>query len=307
MALPEPIEPEDLPPSKAPAEDRPDWLVGAEEGVEEELKRKSLTENAPAPAGIPVELRRPEALAPEPPASGGRVGLPLPRMARPDGGSLAEAEAAKAEAEAKPQKPVAWKGASGSVPKLKIVSVAGTPSPAPELSKRGAAEADEEFATAEDAVPDMPGGESDAAPSRPLGPGRPAPRAAVPSLDEPWWLVVGERIATDRKIHILIGAAVVLFAVILLWPKGGNSVAISAIRKHPERYEGQTVTVSGRVGEVYAVGQGHTFYLHQGRDTLVVYTRMRTPVSREKLQIVGSVTMGFLDGAPRVAVFETGS
>lgn len=305
MALPERVEPEDkIPASHAPASDRPDWLVGAEEGVEEELKRKSQTEAEAKPAGAPVELRRPESIEPAAPSGGGRVGLPLPRMVRPDGGSLAKAETAKAEAEAKPQKPVAWKGASGSIPKLSIASLAPPPSTSPELSQKR--DDDEEgFAPAENAAPVMPGGESDAAPAAPKGPSaRPQAKA---TLDEPWWLVIGEKVATDRKIQILIGAVVVLIVAIMMWPKGGNTVPISSIRKHPERYEGQTVTVSGRVGEVFAVGQGHTFYLHQGRDTLVIYTRMRTPVSRQKVQIVGSVTMGFLDGAPRVAVFETGS
>lgn len=308
MSLPERVEPEnESTVSSVPAADRPDWLVGAEEGVEEELKRKSLTE-ADSPAGAPVELRRPEALEPQAPSAGARVGLPLPRMVRPDGGTLAQAEAAKVEAEAKPEKPVAWKGASGSIPKLTIASLAGPPSASPELSqKKSDAEDDNEgFAPPDQGVPVMPGGESDSAPAPILrGPGARAP--SKPALDEPWWLVLGERVATDRKVQIAIGAVVVLVLAVILWPKGGNSVAISAIRKHPERFEGQIVTVRGRIGEVFAVGQGHTFYLLEGRDTLVVYTRMRTPVSRQRVQIIGSVTMGYLDGAPRVAVFETGS
>ena len=53
------------------------------------------------------------------------------------------------------------------------------------------------------------------------------------------------------------------------------------------------------------VGQGYVFNLHQGRDTLVVFTRLRSPRSRERTTVVGSVSMGYLDGAPRVALFET--
>jgi len=64
------------------------------------------------------------------------------------------------------------------------------------------------------------------------------------------------------------------------------------------------VAVSGRVGETFPVGGGYAFYLHQGRDTIVVFTRSRVPTFRQRVQIVGSVSTGFLEGVPRAAIFE---
>ena len=62
--------------------------------------------------------------------------------------------------------------------------------------------------------------------------------------------------------------------------------------------------VNGRVGEVFHVGGGYAFYLLQGRDTIVVFTRSRVPVPRQNVTVVASVSTGFLDGAPRQALFE---
>jgi hypothetical protein len=314
MVLPEPIEPDTPEPAPEaakrapdpPASDRPDWLVGAEEGVEHELKRKGLEAS-----GAPVELRRPEPPVdlrrPEPPAEDvapARVGLPLPRMTRPDAASTPEPAKDK-----KPEAPVPWKGAGTSVPKLRLASVAEPPSSAPELSrKRSGAAADEDEAFEPDSVPAGPmAGGSFAAEAKPAAVGAPSP-VKVQGLNEPWWLIVGERLATDRKLQLIVGGGIaVVLALTFFWPHGENSVSISALHKHPERFEGQTVRVRGRVGEVFPVGQGHAFYLHSGRDTLVIYTRSNAPESRRTIEVVGSVTMGYLDGAPRVAVFATGS
>ena len=62
--------------------------------------------------------------------------------------------------------------------------------------------------------------------------------------------------------------------------------------------------VKGRIGDVFPIGDGYVFNLHQGRDTVVVFTRSRLPVSHEKAEVVGTVSTGYLDGVPRVAVFE---
>ena len=62
--------------------------------------------------------------------------------------------------------------------------------------------------------------------------------------------------------------------------------------------------MSGRVGETFPVGGGYAFYLHQGRDTIVVFTRSRVPTFRQRVQIVGSVSTGFLEGVPHAAIFE---
>jgi hypothetical protein len=53
------------------------------------------------------------------------------------------------------------------------------------------------------------------------------------------------------------------------------------------------------------VGGGYAFYLRQGREDIVVFTRSRVPVRREELTIEGSISNGVLDGKTRQALFET--
>ena len=64
------------------------------------------------------------------------------------------------------------------------------------------------------------------------------------------------------------------------------------------------VHVEGRVGEVFPVGGGYAFYLRDGRDTMVVFTRSRTPERDEHVKIDGTVSTGYLDGQARTALFE---
>jgi hypothetical protein len=279
MAEPEPIDPT----PESTHEPRPDWLVGAEEGAQSEYVRPPL----PAP---PVDLHRP--VAPEEP---GRVGLPLP-----------SAPAPKPEPAA-PEKPTPWRAAASSVPQLRLVAPTAKPSSAPELSRRFV---DEEEPSTPDPAP-LPddehslGEEQD--PKAESSPRMPDLARKGVGLDEPWWLIATERLATDRKLQMMIGGALALvIAIAILWPRGSASVGLGNLRHHPERFQGQTVQVEGRVGDVFSVGGAYAFNLHQGRDTLVIYTRTRTPVSRQKVKVIGSLSMGYLDGVPRLALFETG-
>jgi hypothetical protein len=100
-------------------------------------------------------------------------------------------------------------------------------------------------------------------------------------------------------------AVIAVVALMMFRPKEEQTVSISAIRHHPERFDGRPVKVKGRVGEVYAVGGGYAFHLYQGRDDIVVFTRSRVPVRREEVTISGSISNGILDGKPRQALFET--
>ena len=52
------------------------------------------------------------------------------------------------------------------------------------------------------------------------------------------------------------------------------------------------------------MGASYAYWLHQGRDTIVVFTRLHTPIPREKVKVTGSVSMGYLDGVPRLSLFE---
>jgi hypothetical protein len=108
----------------------------------------------------------------------------------------------------------------------------------------------------------------------------------------------------SRALVLVALAAIALVAVMMFRPKQAETISISAIRKHPERFEGRPVKVRGRVGEVFPVGGGFAFHLHQGRDDIVVFTRSRVPVRREELTISGSISNGILDGKPRQALFE---
>ena len=100
-------------------------------------------------------------------------------------------------------------------------------------------------------------------------------------------------------------AVIAVVALMMFRPKEEQTVSISAIRHHPERFDGRPVKVRGRVGEVYEVGGGYAFHLYQGRDDLVVFTRSRVPVRREEVTITGSISNGILDGKSRQALFET--
>ena len=106
---------------------------------------------------------------------------------------------------------------------------------------------------------------------------------------------------------IFVALAVIgVVALMMFRPKSDEqTVSIAAIHRHPERFDGRPVKIKGRVGEVYEVGGGYAFYLRQGRDDIVVFTRSRVPVRREEVTIEGSISNGVLDGKTRQALFET--
>jgi hypothetical protein len=115
-----------------------------------------------------------------------------------------------------------------------------------------------------------------------------------------------DALTTDRRIQATVLGGLVLVATVWFWPKGQEpTVSISRIKKHPAVYEGQPIRLRGTIGEVFAMGEGYVFHLHQGRDTVVVFTRTRTPEVHARVDVVGHVSTGYLDGVPRVAVFES--
>ena len=222
----------------------------------------------PAPARPAGDPSTPELRA----VPGGRVGLPI--------------ESRPAEA---PPRPVAWTAAGNSVPRLTQV---------PEIQRRALPNAADE-PDVERLAEDVPGPEADHFGA--------APRHAAPAprLEEPWWMVVGERLAGDRRLLAGLGIASALaIGVFALWPRSSASVHLREIHRHPERWEGRTVQVEGRIGDVFPIGSGYVFQLHQGRDTIVVFTRTRVPERRQRVQVAGEVSAGYLDGRARLAILE---
>jgi hypothetical protein len=122
----------------------------------------------------------------------------------------------------------------------------------------------------------------------PMAEDKPAPQG--PSIR--WELVIG----------------VVLVVALVGWlgmrAVADRSESIVTIRNHPASFDGRTVALRGKVGEVFDLGGSSTYLLHQGRDTIVVFTRGRAPVSGSTVMVHGSVSIGYLDGAPRAALFE---
>jgi hypothetical protein len=281
--------------SETPSSARPDWLVGAEEGVDAELARRK---NAEAGADAPVLKRRElpqEEIEGRPRwTSPGPVSLSRPAEPEATGaGPVPKAPAAQ------PAKPVAWTAAASSVPSLRVIRGQGPERPAPPARAL----------QPDDLLAEFP---DDSGPPQPhlaaVGPGTagasgaPAPRVAPPR--ESWWLVAVDAVRTQPRVQVLLGLLVVILAAWIFWPRTSHSVQVSDILLHAERWDGRTVEVSGRTGEVFPLGGSYAFNLHSGSDTLVVFTRSRVPRPRQRVTVSGTVSTGYLDGVPRMSLFE---
>ncbi len=265
MGFPDPIEDEDTPgsgsgPSKqrSSPEDanRPDWLVGAEEGAEAEHEARSSSTS--------FELRRPDGQAPQ--------------SRRPPQDEPEETGRAKA-----------WTGAASSVPRLQEARRAS-------LAPRATFSPHDEEEIADGEFPD------DGEPQGQAG----SPRRVAKPLQEAWWVVWLDALTSDRRVQLIVlGSLLGVLALVIVWPRGEQGVALRQIRKTPQAYANQTVRVNGRVGEVFEMGGGYVFHLLQGRDTLVVFTRFQRPAVHERISVVGTVSTGYLDGTARLALFES--
>jgi hypothetical protein len=286
---PDPDHEEDSPREAAPPPrrggPRPDWLVGADEGAAADYQR---VDNRLPPKQDPPKLSLHQ--GPAPPAGA--------RPAAPAAPAQPTPPASGTQPPAAPQKPVAWAAAGNSIPRLRVdstlsesvpVAIRTPPSEPPPALETGLPGADD------DGFPDDAAG---AAPAR-------TTRRPVVVLHEPWWIVALEALRSTRRVQIIVAVALVAaITLIFLRPKGEPGVSIVAIHHHPERYDGQTVRLKGMVGEVFMVGGSYAYYLHQGRDTMVVFTRTHVPLSRQRVTVVGSVSAGFLDGVSRQVLFE---
>jgi len=263
----------------APDAERPDWLVGAEEGAQAEEQRE-------APPAPHLKLVRP---------AQGAGPAPTPGAAP------------------KPSRPEAWKAAASSVPKLQRVEDAAAaprrpaPPPAPKAEPAWAEPAFGATGAREpDGFSDFGGAGSDPVlDDDPLAvaPAAPAPQRPT-ALDEPWWTVAIDTVRTSRAMQLGVLAALLAVLAWFMWPRSQPTIAIGTIHDHPERYDGVTVRVQGKVGDVYEIGGAYAYYLQQGRDTIVVFSRVRRPYRNEKVHVAGSVSMGYLDGVARPSIFE---
>jgi hypothetical protein len=294
-----PIEPENPesdddafapPPPPARSNARPDWLVGADEGANAEMSRTRDKDRPHTPLRLvrPGEVAQPgeddtdldtpagfERLPQMRAETTARPGLPVPKAKKP-GPDVA-----------------AWQAAGSSIPKLRrstpVVAAAPT-------SKREFTHEDEEVEVESD----------DQHPMQEIGTGK--ARAAAPPplkpLDEAWYLVVFDALQTNRRLQILIAALLLVLGVTSLKPWQERPTPLSKIRKNSEIYDGHAVMVHGKVGDVFPIAGGYTYFLLQGRDTIVVFTHLRHPEMNQHLTVRGTVSTGYLDGLPRQAIFE---
>ncbi len=299
-----PLPEEEGRPSSAPSADQPNWLMNAEVSAEGER-------SAPRPeprhdsSRLNTSNDLSESVPPERPIAPTRPARPQPTD-RSVG-------------------PTPWTAAASSVPKLRIEAAAapvdadadfdqplrsGRPKPVVAIRPvRPVRPTDEDEDEDEPRTlsphSDLDGEGEEEEDGFPADGPRNVIALPVRKLDEPFWIV-----ALDwMQVHPLavIGTAVALAAIVAtwaMWPRSEKGISLHELRTHAARWDAQTVRLNGRVGEVFNVGAGWAYYLHQGRDTIVVFTRGTPPRSRAHVSIVGSVSTGYLDGSPRQAIFQ---
>ena len=259
-------------PPKPPA--RPDWLVGASEALETEFTRPTDQPDQ-APPGLRSAFPQP----PRAPAG--------PRPPNPYEGFAQSA---------------AGRSFTSNWMDTGYVAGGATPSsatPAPDGQDAAVADPEPEADVVSEEDDALAGPET---PTAAAGKARWSPPPPPP---KPWWEPWLAQARTPAGM-IAIGVAVVLLILlrVLFGPKD-YTVSLARVRHHAREYDGQTVKLNGKVGdEVYPVGGGYSFYLLQGRDTIVVFTRSRTPVPNQRVSVSGTISTGVLNGELRQALLE---
>ncbi len=324
-ALPDDPLPDETP--KPPAAAPADWLVGPEEGLAAEMERTespsalfqrptllrpAATDAAPAPTPA-----SPRPLSPTPSAS------PLPPAPRPLAGAAPVpptpiappaplAATRRAPGTVTPDSDddgfesgvggMTWEPGARSVPSLRR-DTAGPFAPVPEPTHDFPMDDAEERAHASAAaMAAMAASVAEA--TRPHTVVTPE-AFEVTAVAMPWWMQAIHTLRSDRRVQVLVGLVAVVLVTVALWPRGERPVSIANLRKHAERFDGVEVKVEGRVGQVFRVGGGYAYYLQDGRDTLVVFTRGREPRERQRKSVHGTMSTGYLDGQSTVALFES--
>ncbi len=339
MTLPIPDD-DDVTPSANDGTDRPDWLVDTDEGLGQSPVRSVPPRATPGipPAGGPSAAAVPHAgIAPvrhTPAVPAKAEGLVRPAM--PDVPLPAEShewegqrgyEPASIQAQASPSRS-AETASAGATP---AADPARPTMPAPpgntptaqasrdEIRARVAAGA---WSAAASSIPSLRGARrrttpvddpmpDDAWDEEPFTTPRAVsvdPNAPVPAARHPRDPIAAALKLVSRVplpvIAVMVGVLVaVAIAAVMMRPKE-EFTSIRHIKTHAREMDGQLVNIRGTVGQSFPVGGGFAFYLHQSRDTIVVFTRNRTPIERKHIKLMGTVSTGYLDGAPRAAIFE---
>jgi len=320
VAEPDPIEPQsgELP-TPAKSEERADWLCGPEEGIQAELGRNEREAGTPVAA---PKLTRPD--SGEIPEPGLRFehraesgSMPAPKLVRPvpspeDQRRMAPPPSAppSAKEETAVEPGMSWGPGANSIPVLRRETPpphlalvpplrAAAPSSPMDFPMDDAEERTQVAAAA--AAAGVAASERASRPHLVVAPDA----FDIANAPAPWWMQLPVLLREDRRVQLLAGLGVVLLLTIALWPKPEKTLSLSAIRHDPSHFDGQSVKVSGRVGEVFEMGGGYAFYLHQGRDTLVVFTRSRTPRRGDNVTVGGSMSTGYLNGQAGTALFES--
>lgn len=277
------LEPDDFAESATRAE-RPDWLMGAAEGAAPKVEEAT---ELPGPGTAAPRLRDKDE---------------RPRLKLVDKADELGADEAEETAEDfGPPRPEAWKGAASSVPRLRQKPAAKASGP----------ESDSFAGFAQDGIAAKPaskesqGAKNGYAEPAPV-PEEPAPLAPLGG-ETAMWVVWLDHLRFLRHPAVLILAGVVaagLFIASLLAPKVQEGESVGRIRQQPEAFEGRSVTVGGIAGESYALGPNTAFNLYQGRDTIVVYSQLLRPRLNEKVRVTGTISVGYLDGVPRVTLLD---
>jgi len=299
----DPEERQPRPPGKIlplPPRPAPDWLVGADDGLgaPADPQDKAPGETPPEPIPLPV-LFRPGSPEPatvpgfEPTSISSFCPAPgdVPAAPRPETDETPEPKVVEEPPPPRRSaRPGVWAPVASSVPALGSVL--------PIVPEPNADEAPVIVPIVR--PPGLPGAAD--------GPPRPVTAPpALATLREPWWTIALDTLRTSRPVQLSAAAGVlgVVLVAYWMWPHGVGTESLSNMRRYPSQFDGRTVTVRGRVGDdVFSVGAGWAFYLMQGRDTIVTFTRSETPTPREVITVQGRVSTGFLDGIPRQALFE---
>ena len=291
---PLPYDPEDRPKNDEDRDKlgRADWLVGAEEGMSAEVSRSQA--GMPSPF-VPPKLVRPDSGEIVLPTDERRPflmpGVPPPGTPAPP---------------AVPPLPK-WNQAQNSVPMMRREHDPEMPSapsaPIPELTRDFPMDDAEERARVAAEMAERRA-EEEAVATRPHAIVKPE-EFEIPVVPVSGLAKLPGALANDRRVQLAVAAVVLLVLAMTFWPREEKTISVAHLKAEPERFADTQVRVGGKVGEVFPVGGSWAFSLVQGRDTIVVFTRVRVPKLHEKVVVVGTLSNGYLDGRSRAAIFET--